>query len=425
MTHRAPHHIALCLAAVVGVAGVRVARALSDETPPLTLNDCYDLALKRSEVIAIHQEQINETQGRLLQALSTVLPHVSFDLSEKRQDGSGGSAFTLREVPERKFTFSQPLFSGFKEFAALAGSRAERGQRVAEKRRAEQLLLIDVTDAFYLLLEQQEDLQALDASQQALQERARELEERKRLGRSRASEVVSAEAQLRRLEAELERVRSVRTTARQLLAFLTGLEQIDALADPLSTLPDLADEAHYVATAGGRADVRAAAEAWRVAKRATLVTASQFLPTVNLDGNYYTKRAGAAKDVDWDVTLSVDVPIFQGGQALGATQESAGRAREARLQFQRLRRAAELDIRETYAKLQSGMAQTAALDKARAAAEESYRLQADDYRLNLVNNLEVLQALQALQDARRDFIHAQHETKRLYWQLQVATGQTL
>ena len=36
-----------------------------------------------------------------------------------------------------------------------------------------------------------------------------------------------------------------------------------------------------------------------------------------------------------------------------------------------------------------------------------------------------LQVLQALQDARREFLHAQHEAKRLYWQLQVATGQTL
>jgi len=40
--------------------------------------------------------------------------------------GSDNSNFTLRERPEAKFTLRQPLFSGFKEFAAMAGSKAER-----------------------------------------------------------------------------------------------------------------------------------------------------------------------------------------------------------------------------------------------------------------------------------------------------------
>ena len=393
--------------------------------PPLTLQECYALALKRSEEIAIHQEQIAETTGRLLQTVSGLLPRASFNLSEKRQDGSGGSAFTLKEVPERKFVFSQPLFSGFKEFAALAGSRAERRQRTHEKRRAEQLLFLDVTDAFYLRLEQEEDLQALAATHDALTERLKELADRQRLGRSRVSEVASATAQLKRLEAEVERVRSLETTAHQLLAFLTGLEHSGALEDAIPTLPSLDDEAQYAAMAGMRPDVQAAAEAWRVAERAVTVAKAKFWPTVDLEGNYYEKRAGAASGVDWDMTLKVDAPIFQGGQVVGSVKEAAARAREAQLQFARTQRLAELDIRETHAKLRADTARTAALQKALEASVENYRLQAEDYKLSLVSNLEVLQALQALQDARREFLHAQYETKRLYWQLQVATGQTL
>ncbi len=139
----------LSLAACPATAAERV--PTSAETA-LTLPECYQLALKRSETIAINQELIKETEGRFRQALSTALPHVSFESTDKRQDGTGNSAFTLRNVPERKFTFTQPLFSGFKEFAAMAGSRAEHRQRIDEKVRAEQLLFTDVSDAFYLLL---------------------------------------------------------------------------------------------------------------------------------------------------------------------------------------------------------------------------------------------------------------------------------
>ena len=391
---------------------------------PLTLADCFVLALKQSETVAIRQEVINETTGRFLQALSGVLPRASFEASEKRQDGSGSSAFTLKRLPERKFVFSQPLFSGFKEFAAMAGSRAERRQRRYEKARAEQLLFVDVSDAFYLLREQREDLATLERTRTILLQRIEELRDRERLGRSRPSEAVSAEAQLRRIEAELELVRSRETTARQLLEFLTGLSYIEALSDADDPLPPLASEGDYLGRTALRPDVRAAEEAWRIADKTVTATRADFWPDVDAEGNVYTKRVGVAEDVKWDALLKVNVPLFQGGKTLGAVKEAQSRARQAKLRYEQTRREALLDIRDLYAKLRAETTRRDALEKALDAAEENYRLQAEDYRLSLINNLEVLRALEALQDARRDVIKSAYAVKRLYRQLQVATGET-
>lgn len=401
------------------------AAAPMPEAVPLTLEDCYRLALKQSETIAIDQERIRETEGRFLQALSGILPRASFVLSEKRQDGSGQSAFTLQRVPERRLTFSQPLFAGFKEFAAMAGSRAERRQRKQQEIRAEQLLLVDVADAFHLLLEQREDLHALTTTQTALSQRVDELKEREQLGRSRTSEVASALAQLRRTEAEIELVRSQEVVARQLLEFLTGLPRLGAIQDLHPAQLALEPEETYLTKVAARPDVLAAEQAWKVARAQVGVAQAAFWPTVNLDGNQYLKRAGVASDVDWDATLTVDVPLFQGGQAVGAVKEAASQARQAKLAYEQIQRAALLDIRDVYARLQAALARSEALANARDATEESYRLQVEDYRRSLVNNLEVLQELQQLQDARRDAIHADHEAKRLYWQLRAATGASL
>ena len=90
----------------------------------LTLSDCYRLALKQSEKVAVQQELINQAEGQFLQSLSTILPAVDFSYTEKRQNISGGSS-KIETIPEGKFVFSQPLFSGFKEFAAIAASRAQ------------------------------------------------------------------------------------------------------------------------------------------------------------------------------------------------------------------------------------------------------------------------------------------------------------
>lgn len=425
--HRSHRH-AWVITAVAVVSFTTTSQASERSFPPsppaspLTLQDCYALALKRSETIAIDQQVIKETEGRFLQALSAALPRASFQSSDKRQDGSGSSAFTLRYVPQRQFVFSQPLFSGFKEFAAMAGSRAERRQRIQEKVRAEQLLFVDVADAFYLLLEQREDRGTLEATRIALVDRLDELHERQRVGRSRATEVVTAEAQLRRVEAQLEQAHSSEEVSQHLLEFLTGLDHTDALADPDMALPALETEETYLAKAERRPDLRASEEAWHVAEKAVRVAQGGLFPTASLDGNYYIDRVGVSADVKWDAALMVDVPIFQGGQAVGAIREAAAKAREAKLRYTQQQRSVALDIRDAYARADSSLAITKAFQKALEAAEESYRLEAEDYRLNLVSNLEALQTLQALQDARRDSIHGRYDAKRRYWQLRVAAG---
>lgn len=305
----------------------------------------------------------------------------------------------------------------------MAGARAERQERLQEKARAEQLLFVDVADAFTLLTEQRRDLFALETIRTTLLTRIEELEDRRRLGRSRASEVASAEAQLRRVEAELEQVRSAETTARQLLEFLTGLARLEGVSDQDVALGALAPAETYISKAAARPDVRAAEEAWHLAQHEVSVARADYWPEVDLEGNYYTERVGNAKDVTWDVLLTVDVPIFQGGSAKGAVRSAASRARQAELRFEQTRRAAELNIRDRYALLQAAFARTRALDQARQAAEENYRLQLEDYRLSLVNILDVLGTLRDLEDVRREVIHADYELKRLHWQLLVATGE--
>lgn len=421
MTRALPQLLGVLLMLLVGP----ISAAAEKPTAPLTLADCYRLALKRSETIAIRGELIKETEGRFLQALSTALPRASFELSERRQDGSGGSAFTLKKVPERKFVFSQPLFSGFKEFAAIAGSRSERHQRQQEKARAEQLLFVDVAEAFHFLLQHREDLNALEGIRTALVERVEELRGRERLGRSRTSEVMSAEAQLRRVLAEVESVRGQEETVRQLLEFLIGRDAVEGVADSDPSLPELKDEGAYLAAAARRPDVVAAEEAWKVARKQVTVSRADLWPDVDLESNYYTERVGASAEVDWDVLVKVDVPLFQGGQTVGAVREASSKARQAKLTSERTQREALLDVQNVYAELRAARGRSEALTGALAAAEESYGLQVEDYRHHLISNLDLLQELQNLQDARRDEVRARHDAKRLYWRLLAAAGETL
>jgi len=389
---------------------------------PLTFEQCFSLALAHSESIAIDSEKIREAEARFLQAFGTMLPQVSFVYSGVNADsGRAFSSWHDNGGDERKFVFTQTLFSGFKEFASMAASRMENKQREYEKQRAEQLLFVDVSDAFYLLIEQQNDIKVLAEIRAALHERIDELKKREDIGRARRSEIVNTETQVYSLAAEIELVNSQLAITQALLSFLIG-EPVIAVSDSDDTSDTLADEVNYTAKIDFRADVKAAEYAWGVAKKAIRVAQSGFSPTVTVEGDYYDHRNSAPVDQRWATTLKVDLPIFEGTTTMGAVKLARAQARESELTYVETRRRAVLDIHDAYVRAQAAIVRTRALTQALTSAELNYSLQRDDYRQSLVSNLDVLTALQNLGVIKRTYIHSVYEKKRYYRQLQAAVG---
>jgi outer membrane protein len=403
--------------------------AFNPRTASLTLSDCYKLALRQSEIIAISADSIRQAEARFLQALSVAMPYVSFkstDTQEAIPNDAGTTFSTLKPAKssERQFQVTQTLFNGFKAIAAASGSAMEKDQRIEEKIRAEQLLLVDVSNAFYLFIEKQEDLKALLRIKSALTNRIEELKSREDLGRSRSSEVVNARAQLYTLEADLKVVKSQEVVARQLLEFLIG-RPVDKVSDSYKIPEHLMGADYYVSKFVARPDIKAANYAWQYSEKQLDVINSGFLPTVSWQGNLYTQRTGFDKNTDWDIMLKVDVPIFEGTETLGKSKEYKLIAHQKELEYVRLKRFAPYDIKDSYVKLDTALAVHENLKKAFYTAKINYYLQRKDYERNLVSNLDVLAAIQTLQDAQRNYIRAIYEAKRLYWRLKVSVGESI
>ncbi len=388
----------------------------------LTLRECYELALQRSETIAIQKEFIRETEGQILQAFSTALPKVAFAYSEKWQDvrhydDFGGAS------PEGKFTFSQQIFSGFKEFAAIAAARHLGQQREFELKRARELLFTDVVDAFYLYLSYQDSLEVLALTHTALLDRVSELQRREAIGRSRTSEVASAMAKLYSNEAAMEAVRGQKDVTGELLEFLIG-KSIDKLcAEDVPAKEDILEELYLKVEA--RADIQAARENLEALRKNITVMRAPFYPTVTLSGNAYTKRLDANEGNDWDATLAVNVPLFNGLSDFGQVSQAKAQFNAADLQLSRARRRALLEVRNAHTRLLSARARARALERAVDGFEKNYELQTQDFQKSLVSNLDVLQAIQDLQGARRDHVTGRADAHRAYWNLKVATGEAV
>jgi outer membrane protein TolC len=377
------------------------ARPTDANASTVTLADCYALARKRAETLKQQEEAIFQAETRYRQALGSALPGLIFSASEFIQDrggssGSGNSNFTLRERPEAKFTLRQPLFSGFKEFAAMAGSKAEREKESLLLKYAERLLYMDVARAFYGALLFESDLANLDVLLSLTRERASELKERERLGKSRRSEVLLIESSQDAFQAQRISTALDRALAREMLSFLTGRELGDTSLDSdTAELPPLESEEDLWERARRRSDLRALAAQIEVQKHSARGARSSYYPSASATGNYFTRRAGAQRGIDWDVLVGLEIPLFG----------------DAHLAFEIGQREARRQLREARLRLQASLDRARILQASFDKASESYRLQVGEYRRGLVNNLDVIQALNDMQDKKRDLDRARVQSR--------------
>ena len=128
----------------------------------LTLDEYFAAALKRSEVVATQGELIRQAEERYKQANSALRPTVNGVASYTRQDPIPAGDLSTSTSPNRqslaKLTATQPLFRGFREFAALRQTQALLGAQDQDYRNARTQLFMDVTQNFYTVLSIEQDL---------------------------------------------------------------------------------------------------------------------------------------------------------------------------------------------------------------------------------------------------------------------------
>ena len=379
--------------------------------PTLSLEECYRLALIQSETVAIQKEAIARATAQIFNAASQGLGKVDFIVNRTLQDnqqsnlsGGLGASGDLGDpnVQESKFTISQPLFQGFKAIGALTGAGSFKREQTEDWIRAKELLYTDVARAFYNVLRYEKEIEINRDIHALLEKRIKELEDREKIGRSRVSEVITAKTNLKILEADLSSAEGALATVRYLLEFLTGTELGERkLEEEISEEVSSQTLAEHLQKAATRSDVKAAEQAVKTAWRGILVAQSGFWPKITLDHNQYTRREGALANLDWDTLFKFDVPLFSGGETVGQVKDSIGILKQKKLSFSLAKRQAELDIKQSYQIWLSAKETDSLLKEAVRDAEENYATQSEEYTRSLVSNLDVLAALESLQNTRQ------------------------
>jgi outer membrane protein TolC len=394
------------------------------------LEDCYHMALYRSEALAIDGEELVRLQAQYEEARGEVLPRISFKGSLLKQDATGVSSsgsfqrsFTEKEKTQFQFAGHQPIFGGLREFYALRQSSALYRAREEDLRHARLFLFADVADAFYVVLQAERDLATTQNSLALAEERLEELVQRNRAGISRRSEVLAQEAETASTRAGLERLKGALAVAWEALKFLTGLPGPRKLRDSLPE-PGTPDplETYLGRARDSRSDLKALDHEIAAAEESIGVARAGYFPMVNLDANYYTHREGFSKEIDWDTTLSFEIPIFEGAVTQARLREARSGVRSARFRRERIRREIDLEVNRSFAELRSLQGELESLGKAVASAEENYEIVQAEYRRGIVTNIEVLSAFNTLLRATLARDRSRFQSKLAFVRLEVQSG---
>jgi outer membrane protein len=393
----------------------------------VTLDEAFYASLKTTENVKIQEWNAVDTSETVTQAQGVFFPTIAASAVYQRQAvPSGVTVLTPSTQPNLstvRLTASQPLFRGLKDFAGL---RAAKDLSQAQQNTVEQTKIqvySNVGQAFYAVLATEQDYLDLKTQLEISEARAKEIAQRVRIGRSPDTDLLTVESQIEAIRAQIEADQLLIAQARENLRLATGLPGETRLLDPTELPKSIGDITSYLAKLNKRPDIVALSEQVTATEENVTIARGGHLPSVDLLGSYYPVRNAYPDGQNWDFSLILTIPIFQGGIVQSQVRQAAARRERADLALSLARRTADRDIRSAYQGVVNFLEQVKAQERSLKAANRSYEAQNHQYHLGRTTNLDVLQAQNSYLDAKRQLDRARYSSKAALTALHAAVAE--
>jgi outer membrane protein TolC len=195
------------------------------------------------------------------------------------------------------------------------------------------------------------------------------------------------------------------------LARMIGLpptDQYDLVDDiPFTPVSGTSVEAALGEARSGRADLRAAAAQLEAAERALSAAHVERLPTVSVSADYGAiGRTLAASRPTFSVVGRVRVPIWEGGRTGGHIAQAEAVVAQRRAELDDLSGQIEADVRKALLDLGTATTQVELAQRDVAVTRQALELTRQRFEAGIDDNLEVVQAQEAVAIADLDLINA-------------------
>lgn len=391
----------------------------------LTLSEAFEKAKENTSRIRNQtlSEEISQAQKR--EAYSSVLPELEISSTNTwREEVSGSSvtsSFGEGHQHTAQVTLRQALFQGGSEYHLLKA--AKKYPDIAKWNRIQEEidLYAELAQSFcdYLTVEAEGKILAEQAT--LLDQRIKYLTNRVSIGRSKKTELYSARSQMARVSADIEAQKISLLKVSEQLANLTGLNEITQVDDPLNAKVDWTNIKPNIKVEE-LPKLKAAQLILEQSRLESKAAKGDYLPEVDLTGNYYLDRAGVLASSDWDVSVTAKWQLYGGGATKQDVRIKTLEARQLELEYEDLKQKSQRLLDRLSRSLATKVNEYKKLQEAVTAAEKSYQEHVRESRSGLVSDLEVLRALDDLLQVKRATNRSHYEAKNLFYELHQAAG---
>jgi len=403
----------------------------------LSLEDAVDRGLRQNLGSVLATDSITDARGQKWQALSELLPNIVTDsgFGVHQINLKAAIGLSIAGVPQTIGPFGyfdsraylkQSLYD-WESIESAKSSQAELRAAELSSKDARELVVLVIVSNYLLAIADKSEVESARSQRETAKALFQQASDQKTAGVASAVDVLRAQVELESREQRLLVAENNLEKEKLVLARAIGLPpgqpfEITTKAEyhELSTPPlEQAIESAYVA----RKDYQSLMREVHAAELARKAAAAERYPSIGAEADYGLSGVNPGSSHGTiDAAATLRIPIFQGGRVHGDVLRADAAVDSSKQRLEDLRAKIDTEVRAVYLDLGSTSQEVSVEKQAVGLATQTLEQSRDRFRSGVTDNVEVIQAQDALAIATDAYIASLYSYNVAKISLARATG---
>jgi outer membrane protein TolC len=403
----------------------------------LSLEDAVNLGLKQNLGGVLATDVVIDAQGQRWQALSELLPNVVTDTGFGVHQVNIKAAFglSIHGVPQiigpfGYFDSRAYLTQSVFDWASIERARSSQAQlKSAEfsSKDARELIVLVIVSNYLLVNADQSEVESATSQRDTAKSLLQQATDQKSAGVASAVDVLRAQVQLQSREQKLIAAQNNLAKQKLVLARAIGIplgQQFEATTHvPYEEMMHSSLEDAIQSAYKARPDLQSQVNRVRSAELERKAASAERYPSIGAEGDYGLSGANPGSSHGTvDAAATLRIPIFQGGRVHGDVLRADASLTEERQRLEDLRARVDQEVRDVYLDLEADAQEVSVEKGAITLATETLEQSRDRFSSGVTDNVEVVQAQDALAVANDAYIASLYNYNLAKISLAKATG---
>ncbi len=386
--------------------------------------EAINRGLRNNLGLLLASDQTIQAKGERWKELSNLLP----DFGARVQEDAQTTSLTALGFKSNVFPFPIPRVIGpFNYFDArlsltqsLFNFQNIEQERASDERLksanynlkdARELVVLAVGNAYLLAIASTARIETAEAQVENAQALYNKAADQLKAGLTPSIDALRSQVELQTREQQLIAARNdyakQKLSLARIIGLPTGQEFVLTEKAPYEALTPQPVETYLERAYTSRADYRAAQAQVRAAEFVRRGATAGHYPTLDLSANFGDiGTTPGQSNGTWQVNGGINIPIFAGGKTHSDVLQAEAQLKQARSQLNDLRGRIDYEVRASLLDLNSAAQQVEVARSSVDLAEQALTQSRDRFAAGVTDNLEVVQAQEAVASAHESYIES-------------------